>query len=141
MARERAVIASHPAVGGGSEASPIVRARLLGLLVSWWSWASGASWAEAAPDLVGSSLRVIESFGSYSRVEWIGRNQGPDATAGEWTDHVYISPRPACCADAILLGAFAWPQSAAVRPRATYTQQATVQIPRCRSATTISSPG
>ena len=89
----------------------------------------GASWAEAAPDLVGSSLRVIEAYGSYARVEWIGRNQGPDATAGAWADYVYISPRSACCAEAILLGAFAWPQSAPVAPGATYTQEAIVLIP------------
>ena len=129
MARERAVIASHTTVGAAARRRPITRACLLGLLVSWWSWARGASWAEAAPDLVGSSLRVIESYGSYARVEWIGRNQGPDATAGGWTDYVYISPRSACCAEAILLGAFAWPQSAPVAPGATYTQQATVHIP------------
>ena len=73
--------------------------------------------------------------------EWIGRNQGPDATAGAWADYVYISPRSACCAEAIFLGAFAWPQSAAVAPGATYTQEAIVHIPRCRSATTTSSPG
>ena len=130
MARERAVIASHTTVGVAARRRPITRACLLGLLVFWWSWARGASSAEAAPDLVGSSLRVISSYGSYSRVEWIGRNQGPDATAGGWTDYVYISPRSACCAEAILLGTFAWPpQSAPVAPGATYTHEATVQIP------------
>ena len=46
-----------------------------------------------------------------------------------WADYVYISPRSACCAEAILLGAFAWPPSAPVAPGATYTQQATVHIP------------
>ena len=81
------------------------------------------------PDLVGSSMRVIEAYGSDARVEWIGRNQGPDATAGAWADYLYISPRSACCADAIFLGAFGWPQSAAVAPGATYTQEAAVHIP------------
>jgi hypothetical protein len=97
--------------------------------VSWWAWALGASWAEAAPDLVGSSLRVIEAYGSDVRVEWIGRNQGPDATVGAWADYVYISPRSACCAEAIFLGAFGWPQSAAVAPGATYRQEAALHIP------------
>ena len=130
MARAaRAVIAPHTTVGAATRRRPITRACLLGLLASWWSLASWASSAEAAPDLVGSSLRVVEAYGSYARVEWIGRNQGPDATAGGWVDYVYISPRSACCAEAILLGAFAWPQSAPVAPGATYTHQATVLIP------------
>ena len=129
MARAHAVIASHTTVGAAARRRPITRACLLGLLASWWSWASGASWAEAAPDLVGASLRVIEAYGSNARVEWIGRNQGPDATAGAWADYVYISPRSACCAEAIFLGAFGWPQSAAVAPGATYTQEAIVHIP------------
>ena len=129
MARAHAVIASHTTVGATARHRPITRACLLGLLVSWWAWASGASWAEAAPDLVGSSLRVIQSYGSYTRVEWTGRNQGPDATAGAWQDYLFISPRSACCAEAILLGVFPWGQWAAVAPGATYTQEATVLIP------------
>ena len=98
MARAHAVIASHTTVGAAARRRPIMRPCLLGLLVSWWAWALGASWAEAAPDLVGSSLRVIEAYGSDVRAEWIGRNQGPDATVGAWADYVYISPRSACCA-------------------------------------------
>ena len=129
MARARAVIASHTTVGAAWRRGPITRACLLGLLASWWSLASGASWAEAAPDLMGSSLRVIQSYGSYSLVEWIGRNQGPDATAGAWQDYLYISSRSACCAEAILLGVFPWGQWAAVAPGGTYTQEATVHIP------------
>src|SRR4029453_11884666 len=129
MARARAVIASHTTVGAAERHRPIARTCLLGLLVPWWFLVSGALWAEAAPDLVGPSLRVIEAYGNDARVEWIGRNQGPDATAGGWADYMYISPRSACCAEAIFLGAFAWPQSAAVAPGATYTQEAIVHIP------------
>src|SRR5688572_4986307 len=99
MARACAVIAAYRPAGAATRHRLIPRICLLGLLASWWPWASGASQAEAAPDLVGSSLRIIQSHGSYARVEWVGRNQGPDATAGTWADHLYISPRSACCAE------------------------------------------
>ena len=41
-----------------------------------------------APDLVGAYCAVIEAYGNGARVERIGRNQGPDATAGAWADYV-----------------------------------------------------
>ena len=129
MARALAVITSFTAVGAAARRRPIMLACFLGLVASWWSLASGASRAEAAPDLVGASLRVIETYGSYSRVEWIGRNQGPDATVGTWSDALYISPRSACCAEAIPLGALPWGEGTAVAPGATYTREATVLIP------------
>src|SRR5688500_11061363 len=128
MARACAVIAAYRPAGAATRHRLITRICLLGLLASWWL-SGGATLAEAAPDLVGSSLRIIQSYGSYARVEWVGRNQGPDATAGAWADHLYISPRSACCAEATLLGAFPWGQWTPVPAGATYTQEATVLIP------------
>ena len=102
-----------------------------------WSLSAGVSgtamsWtseAEASVDLAGVSLSVNAAINGSPVLEWTVRNQGTDAAVGGWTDSVYVSQAPTCCAGATLLGGLDWPTGSAVGPGATYTQRVSVQMP------------
>ena len=82
------------------------------------------------PDLAPTALTapLLASPGQSVSVSWTVRNQGPGTTFGSWTDRIYISPVPSCCAGATSLASAPIAQVASAG--ASYARTQAVTIPR-----------
>lgn len=81
------------------------------------------------PDLVPTALAAPSTAVTQQSVtvSWSVKNQGTATTSRTWTDALYLSPSPACCAGAVPVGQWMWQTPLA--SGATYTQTKTVTIP------------
>src|SRR5262249_5047927 len=97
-----------------------------------------ATFTIALPDLtVGTVMPSASSahFGDTITVSWSVTNDGTAGATGPWTDSVYLSTTPTLGAGAIFLGSSPEPPSGTLAPSASYTGQATVQLPAGSSLT------
>ncbi|HEV8441135.1 MAG TPA: CARDB domain-containing protein [Methylomirabilota bacterium] len=83
----------------------------------------------ATPDLAPAGVTAPASVNAQQSVavSWTVRNQGQGSASGLWTDTLYISREPVCCAGATSLGAFN--VAPTVPAGGSYTQTQTVNIP------------
>ena len=97
-----------------------------------------SSFALALPDLtVNSVTPSVDSahFGDTITVSWGVTNDGDAGATGPWTDDVYLSTTSTLGSSAIFLGSSTAEAGATLAPSASYTGQATVQLPDSTSMT------
>ena len=88
-----------------------------------------------APDLVPTALTAPPAASAQQAVSvsWTVKNQGTGPALGQWTDQIYLSPTPTCCAGATLVATVNVAPGTPVG--GSYTSSATVNIPAVAAGT------